>query len=182
LLRANCTARAVPPDSLSLHSITRSEQHIRQMRADITELCRLAEKKTLLVSGTKTLIMSTLRTPMRTPFAMTICSYENRDQLTTSPFFLPKLQSVIEVRKESNNKAIFVFTTVTVIFLPLSFVSSYLGMNTVDIRNSTTHQDLFWMISIPITASILFSLWIVLAMRKRIKRWCGRGMGMVFGS
>ncbi|KAJ5925580.1 Mg2+ transporter protein CorA-like/Zinc transport protein ZntB [Penicillium verhagenii] len=45
------------------------------------------------------------------------------------------LRSMIEVRKESNSKAITIFTIVTVVFLPLSFVTSYLGMNSVDIRN-----------------------------------------------
>ncbi|KAJ5523829.1 Mg2+ transporter protein CorA-like/Zinc transport protein ZntB [Penicillium frequentans] len=67
------------------------------------------------------------------------------------------LRSMIEVRKESNSKAITIFTTVTVIFLPLSFVTSYLGMNSVDIRNGTFNQSLFWIIALPSTAGLIFS-------------------------
>jgi hypothetical protein len=44
---------------------------------------------------------------------------------------------------------------VTVIFLPLSFVTSFLGMNTADIRNMNTTQGLFWIIALPLTAITL---------------------------
>ena len=40
----------------------------------------------------------------------------------------------IRVRNEDNSKAIYIFTTVTVLFLPLSAVSSIFGMNTKDMR------------------------------------------------
>lgn len=77
---------------------------------------------------------------------------------------------MIEVRKESNSKAITIFTTVTVIFLPLSFVTSYLGMNSVDIRNGTFNQGLFWLIAIPSTTALLFLLWIIIHMRRRLRK------------
>ena len=41
----------------------------------------------------------------------------------------------ISIKTETNNKAILVFTVTTVTFHPLSFVTSYLGMNTLDLRN-----------------------------------------------
>jgi hypothetical protein len=44
-----------------------------------------------------------------------------------------------------------VFTIVTVIFLPLSFVTSYFGMNTADIRDMDSRQPLFWAVAIPLT-------------------------------
>ncbi|KAF2011530.1 hypothetical protein BU24DRAFT_426613 [Aaosphaeria arxii CBS 175.79] len=56
-----------------------------------------------------------------------------------------------EINEENNGKAIMVFTIVTVIFLPLSFVTSYLGMNTSDIRDMENKQSLFWEISLPLT-------------------------------
>jgi hypothetical protein len=57
----------------------------------------------------------------------------------------------LEIYEEDHGKAITAFTVVTVIFLPLSFVTSYLGMNTVDIRDMTSGQGLFWAIALPLT-------------------------------
>jgi hypothetical protein len=60
----------------------------------------------------------------------------------------------IEIAEEGNTKAIRVFTLVTIIFLPLSFISSVFGMNTIDIRDMDSSQSLFWAIAIPVTALI----------------------------
>jgi hypothetical protein len=60
-----------------------------------------------------------------------------------------------EINEEDHGKAILVFTVVTIIFLPLSFVTSYLGMNTSDIRDMNNSQALFWEIAIPLTAVVL---------------------------
>jgi hypothetical protein len=66
----------------------------------------------------------------------------------------------LEINEEDHGKAIMIFTIVTIIFLPLSFVTSYLGMNTSDIRDMESRQSLFWSIAIPLTTvtmgSILF--------------------------
>lgn len=61
----------------------------------------------------------------------------------------------IESNKDRQEAAILVFTIVTIIFLPLSFVSSFLGMNTTDIRNMDTHQWLFWACAIPLTTVVV---------------------------
>ncbi|KAI0456669.1 hypothetical protein F5B21DRAFT_502274 [Xylaria acuta] len=45
---------------------------------------------------------------------------------------------------DTMNKAILLFTGITVVFLPLSFVTSYLGMNLSDIRETTIDQAWFW--------------------------------------
>jgi hypothetical protein len=60
-----------------------------------------------------------------------------------------------EINEEDHGKAILIFTVVTIIFLPLSFVTSFLGMNTVDIRDMDSTQALFWQIAIPLTAVVL---------------------------
>jgi hypothetical protein len=60
----------------------------------------------------------------------------------------------IEVADESDSKAIRVFTLVTIIFLPLSFIASVFGMNTTDIRDMASSQTLFWSIAIPVTMLI----------------------------
>jgi hypothetical protein len=61
----------------------------------------------------------------------------------------------LEINEEDHGKAIMIFTIVTIIFLPLSFVTSYLGMNTSDIRDMESRQTLFWTIAIPLTTVTL---------------------------
>ncbi|KAJ5690378.1 hypothetical protein N7462_004770 [Penicillium macrosclerotiorum] len=56
-----------------------------------------------------------------------------------------------EMIQEDHGKAIMVFTIVSIIFLPLSFVTSYLGMNTADIRDMGSNQNLFWEVAVPFT-------------------------------
>ncbi|KAH7067380.1 hypothetical protein BKA63DRAFT_116960 [Paraphoma chrysanthemicola] len=58
----------------------------------------------------------------------------------------------LEINEEDHGKAIMVFTIVTIIFLPLSFVTSYFGMNTTDIRDMGSDQSLFWAVALPLTA------------------------------
>ena len=61
----------------------------------------------------------------------------------------------VEILDDDHGKAILVFTVVTLVFLPLSFVASFMGMNTVDIRNQTTGQSLFWAVAIPVTLVVV---------------------------
>lgn len=70
----------------------------------------------------------------------------------------------VEILEEDHGKAILVFTMVTIVFLPLSFVTGYLGMNTIDIRNSQQNQWLFWAISLPLT-SLIVALALLVALR-----------------
>jgi len=71
---------------------------------------------------------------------------DNSDRLITRTIQL------VNIRLEDHGKAVLVFTIVTIIFLPLSFVASYLGMNTNDIRNLRQDQSLFWIIAGSLTA------------------------------
>ncbi|KAK5991370.1 hypothetical protein PT974_09651 [Cladobotryum mycophilum] len=66
-----------------------------------------------------------------------------------------QVKQTIEIVEEDHGKAIRVFTIVTLFFLPLSFVSSFMGMNTTDIRNTNYSQRVFWMTSIPITLVVV---------------------------
>ena len=54
---------------------------------------------------------------------------------------------LVNIRLEDHGKAILVFTIVTIIFLPLSFISSFFGMNFSDIRDMQQGQGLFWMVA-----------------------------------
>ncbi|KAF2969003.1 hypothetical protein GQX73_g4578 [Xylaria multiplex] len=66
-----------------------------------------------------------------------------------------QLQQSIEIEEESHGNAIRVFTFVTLFFLPLSFVTSFFGMNTTDIRDTDYDQRLFWITSLPTTALVI---------------------------
>lgn len=67
----------------------------------------------------------------------------------------------IESNKDRQEGAILVFTIVTIIFLPLSFVASFFGMNTIDIRNQDNPQWVFWASAVPLTAVVVgFSLFV----------------------
>lgn len=61
----------------------------------------------------------------------------------------------MDVQQEDQGKAVLVFTIMTVVFTPLSFVTSYLGMNTADIRDMNSSQTLYWAISAPLTVGII---------------------------
>jgi succinate dehydrogenase hydrophobic anchor subunit len=61
----------------------------------------------------------------------------------------------IDVRSEANNWAIYIFTAVTVIFLPLTFVTGLLSMNTSGLRDSTKRQWIYWAIAIPFTIMVI---------------------------
>ncbi|KZF21887.1 hypothetical protein L228DRAFT_269336 [Xylona heveae TC161] len=81
----------------------------------------------------------------------------------------------MKIREDDSSKAIMVFTVITTVFLPLTFVTGYLGMNTSDIRDMNRQQGLFWEIALPLTfVTLVLSL--VLAffgdnVRQRYYEW-----------
>ncbi|PVH82109.1 hypothetical protein DL98DRAFT_514177 [Cadophora sp. DSE1049] len=81
-----------------------------------------------------------------------------------------KVRYRVEVLEEDNSKAIFIFTVVAAVFLPLSFVTSYLGMNTVDIRDMNRSQSIFWATAVPATFGVV-TLAILAAYRDAVREW-----------
>lgn len=71
---------------------------------------------------------------------------------------------------DRRNKAILIFTTVTVIFLPLSFFSSYWGTNFADIRDTPRTEHYFWQVGGSLTAGIILFLCLV-AFWSRVWAW-----------
>ncbi|KAJ4359827.1 uncharacterized protein N0V89_000383 [Didymosphaeria variabile] len=68
---------------------------------------------------------------------------------------------LVNIRLEDHGKAILVFTIITIIFLPLSFVSSFFGMNFADIRDMDRTQGLFWIIAGSLTAgTVAFAIFL----------------------
>ncbi|KAI1140800.1 hypothetical protein F5Y05DRAFT_402884 [Hypoxylon sp. FL0543] len=82
-------------------------------------------------------------------------SEELRVQRERTNFLKEQVKQTIEILEENHGKAIRVFTLVTVFFLPLSFISSFFGMNTTDIRDTDYDQRFFWTVAIPVTFVVL---------------------------
>ncbi|KAJ5960021.1 Nucleic acid-binding OB-fold [Penicillium vulpinum] len=61
----------------------------------------------------------------------------------------------IQNDKSRQDFAIYAFTIVTIIFLPLNTVSSIFGMNTSDIRDIESGQWIYWAVSIPLTVIVM---------------------------
>lgn len=87
---------------------------------------------------------------------------KNCDELTSRAKSLA-IQNVqlVETFQDDNSKAIFVFTIVTVLFLPMSFVASFFGMNVVGISATTTTLKHFWVIALPLTFGIVIPCTVV---------------------
>ncbi|KAF7198216.1 hypothetical protein HII31_00572 [Pseudocercospora fuligena] len=64
-------------------------------------------------------------------------------------------QSQISGVQDWRDNAVVVFTIITIIFLPLSFISSVFGMNTADVRNMNHNQWVFWASAAPFTLAVI---------------------------
>lgn len=68
---------------------------------------------------------------------------------------IQEVRYMVEIIADEKSLAIFIFTTVTVTFLPLSFVASYVSMNGGTIGLGWTEiQYYFWQIAAPLTIAI----------------------------
>ncbi|PYH98957.1 hypothetical protein BO71DRAFT_425580 [Aspergillus ellipticus CBS 707.79] len=81
----------------------------------------------------------------------------------------------VDIIQEDHGKATLIFTIVATIFLPLSFVTSYLGMNTADIRNMGSSQALLWEVATPFTMVVVAAVLLVAYNASRIVGWLPRG-------
>ncbi|KFY33794.1 hypothetical protein V494_07340 [Pseudogymnoascus sp. VKM F-4513 (FW-928)] len=61
----------------------------------------------------------------------------------------------IDTNKDRQEAAIYAFTIVTIVFLPLSTVAGIMGMNTVDIRDMEFSQWVFWAAAIPLMVVVI---------------------------
>lgn len=60
---------------------------------------------------------------------------------------------LIETLQDDNSRAIFIFTYITVLFLPLSFVAGFFGMNLQ--MDTSQKTSLFWKTAVPVTGAIM---------------------------
>ena len=94
---------------------------------------------------------------------------------------------LVETFQDDNSKAIFVFTIVTVLFLPMGFVASFFGMNVIGISNTVTTLRHFWTISLSLTFGLVIPCtiaalkgeevyFLVAHMNRALRKlWSGRG-------
>ncbi|KAL8917002.1 MAG: hypothetical protein Q9208_008220 [Pyrenodesmia sp. 3 TL-2023] len=79
-------------------------------------------------------------------------------------------QNELAIIVESNNKAIVVFTIVTIIFLPLSFFTSYFGMNLKGVVDTDKTERYFWAVCGTVTICIV-SLTVIFGFKNRLYAW-----------
>lgn len=66
----------------------------------------------------------------------------------------------MEWTKDRQENAVYAFTIVTIIFLPLSSIAGIFGMNTSDVRDMDYSQWLFWVVALPVTVLVIVvGLW-----------------------
>ncbi|KAH8886417.1 hypothetical protein GQ53DRAFT_343835 [Thozetella sp. PMI_491] len=82
-----------------------------------------------------------------------------------------QVKQTLEIIEEDHGKAIRVFTIVTLFFLPMSFVTGFMGMNTDDIRNMENTQVLFWSVAVPVTVFVLSLAFVYAYKGDNIEDW-----------
>ncbi|KAK4171864.1 hypothetical protein QBC36DRAFT_364939 [Triangularia setosa] len=87
----------------------------------------------------------------------------------------------LDTTRDRQERAIYAFTIVTIIFLPLSSIASIFGMNSSDVRDMELGQWAYWATAIPVTVCVIFlGLWWTGEMGNVIRsvvEWLQRLMG-----
>ncbi|KAM0437708.1 hypothetical protein ACHAPT_002073 [Fusarium lateritium] len=92
----------------------------------------------------------------------------------------------MDFTRDRQERAIYAFTLVTIVFLPISTVSSIFGMNTTDVRDMEYSQWLYWVVALPLTVVVILAgLWFMGELGN-LARWLLRrqepgGQGMYGG-
>ncbi|KAM0345277.1 hypothetical protein ACHAPU_006676 [Fusarium lateritium] len=91
----------------------------------------------------------------------------------------------MDFTRDRQERAIYAFTLVTIVFLPISTVSSIFGMNTTDVRDMNYSQWLYWVVAIPLTIMVIIvGLWFMGELGNLIQWLIGRsgkGVSGVYG-
>ncbi|KAI9813629.1 MAG: hypothetical protein M1827_003700 [Pycnora praestabilis] len=77
-----------------------------------------------------------------------------RDLQSNASTLVHRTVQLVNLRVEDLGKAILVLTIVIIIFLPLSFATSYSGMNTSDMRNMSSGQGVYWAVAACLTVLV----------------------------
>ena len=82
---------------------------------------------------------------------------------------------LVETLQDDQSRAIFVFTLVTVIFLPLSFIAGFFGMNFNSITSSTYDVGHFWEIAVPVTFAVFVLCTLIAFKGESVFNWVSWG-------
>ena len=89
-----------------------------------------------------------------------------QQELTVSQSHLATQQrslAIDEVRSSrSQSRSVMIFTAITIIFLPLSFFTSYFGMNLTDIVKTSRTSTYFWGIAGLVSGSIVIAIFAIM--------------------
>ncbi|KAK6840013.1 hypothetical protein PG987_005879 [Apiospora arundinis] len=90
----------------------------------------------------------------------------------------PMNANQIDSTKDRQEAAVYAFTMVTIVFLPLGTVSSIFGMNVSDIANLELSQWVFWATALPVTGLVIVTgLWWMGELRNLVDWLLGRRDG-----
>ncbi|KAL8665085.1 MAG: hypothetical protein Q9202_002485 [Teloschistes flavicans] len=99
---------------------------------------------------------------------------EMMDDLKSSLHDLFQLRTIeqneLAIIAESNNQAVLVFTVVTIVFLPLSFFSSYFGMNFEKTSAILKDQGYFWKVCGSATL-VIVAFTLIYGFKQRLYSW-----------
>jgi len=116
----------------------------------------------------------------RVKWAIKVVSEDKRyvdhmlEDLTASLNALFHLRSIeqneLAMVTDDQNRALYLFTGITIVFLPLSFFTSYFGMNIADIRETDMEQGGFWKFCGAITAALILLVWSAIRIRRTLQQ------------
>ncbi|KAK4224169.1 magnesium transport protein cora [Podospora fimiseda] len=86
----------------------------------------------------------------------------------------------LSLTKDRQERAIYAFTIVTVIFLPLSSIASIFGMNSSDIRDMALGQWVYWIIALPVTILVIFFGLLWTDELGNVYKWFARSLTRLF--
>lgn len=89
-----------------------------------------------------------------------------QQELTVSQSHLATQQQTLAIDEARSSRVqsrlVFIFTAITIIFLPLSFFTSYFGMNLIDIAKTVHTSRYFWMTAGPVSGITVIAILIIM--------------------
>lgn len=96
-----------------------------------------------------------------------------QQELTVSQSHLATQQQSLAIDEARSSRvqsrSVFIFTTITIIFLPLSFFTSYFGMNLTDIARTVHTSTYFWKTAGPVSAIIVIAIFVIVKFLQVVK-------------
>ena len=96
-----------------------------------------------------------------------------QQELTVSQSHLATQQRSLAIDEARSSRvqsrSVMIFTAITIIFLPLSFFTSYFGMNLTDIVNTAHTSSYFWVVAGPVSGIIVIAIFAIMKFLSVVK-------------